>query len=117
MQTFDEHGVKQVVSTVKKTFSDDRYKYTTLKLMQTKDGSFKEVHELPIRSTKIKVDFSPDGRYLAVLEFERKEEVKLQIFEIQEKRIKDLFTNKEITFLEDGPHLVQTIRDHRMKGV
>lgn len=53
---------------LKETYKEEKYRYSSLKLMKQSDQAFKEIVEISIGlATKVSIEFSPDGQYLALL--------------------------------------------------
>lgn len=72
-------------------YNDEKYTCSSLKLMQQSEQAFKEVKEISLgkhtKQSKVSIEFSPDGQYLALL---LRKTYELKIYKIEEKDIEGL---------------------------
>ena len=74
-----------------KVYHDEKYTCSSLKLMQQSAQAFKEVKEISLgkhtKQSKVSIEFSPDGKYLALL---LRKTCALKIYKIDLKDIEGL---------------------------
>ena len=84
-------------------FDGDKYKFSSLKLMEQTETALLEISEVSIQDgKKVFMKFSPDGRYLA-LHLKQEKIMNLKIYKIEDNDINDLMSriqNEEPAYLE-----------------